>query len=150
MWFSATAALADGITKNAPPSPGSADKCPICGMVVYRYPDFVASVVLDDGRVLFFDGVKDMFKYLFRIEKYTPGKKASDIGAIHVTEYYDMRSIPGRKAYYVVGSDVFGPMGHELIPFKTLADALGFKTDHHGKQVVTFDEVTPALIRQLD
>ena len=132
------------------PEPQKKDKCPVCGMVVYRYPDFVASVTLDDSRIFFFDGVKDMFKFLFNIEKYAPGKKLANAGAIHVTEYYDMRPMPGRKAYYVIGSDVYGPMGHELIPFNSMADALEFKKDHRGKTVVTFDQVTPGLVRRLD
>ncbi len=132
------------------PAPNKKDKCPVCGMVVYRYPDFVASVALDDGRIFFFDGSKDMFKFLFNIEKYTAGKNTSSVAAIFVTEYYDMTCVPGRKAYYVIGSKVYGPMGHELIPLKSMEDAIEFKKDHQGKRVVTFDQVSPGLIRQLD
>lgn len=119
-------------------------------MVVHRYPDFVASVTFQDGHTDFFDGAKDMFKYLFNLEKYSPGHAIEDARKIYVTEYYDMISIDGRKAFYVIGSDVFGPMGHELIPLKTMADAKQFIKDHKGKRVVTFGQITPALIRQLD
>lgn len=150
MILAAAAAWGSEPAQNKAPAPGQKDKCPVCGMVVARYPDFVASVTLDDGRRLFFDGAKDMFKYLFNLEKYAPGKRASDVGAIFVTEYYDMKSVPARKAYYVIGSNVYGPMGRELIPFGSMKDALEFKKDHKGKRVVTFGQVTPALIRQLD
>ena len=150
IWALAAVAIADGVLGQQAPKPATKDKCPVCGMVVYRYPDFVASVELDGKRHIFFDGVKDMFKYLFNMEKYAPGKRMSDIGAIYVTEYYDMQPVPGRKALYVIGSDVYGPMGRELIPFKSMADALEFKKDHKGKRVVTFDHVTPGLVRQLD
>jgi nitrous oxide reductase accessory protein NosL len=39
--------------------------------------------------------------------------------AIGVTDYYRVQRIDAHKAYYVVGSDVLGPMGHELIPLET-------------------------------
>ncbi len=119
-------------------------------MFVCRYPDYVASITFHDGHTDFFDGVKDMFKYLFNLDKYSPGHKREDIRAIYVTEYYDIKSIDGFKAFFVIGSDVYGPMGNELIPFQTLPDAEMFKNDHQGKRIVTFHEVTQALIRQLD
>ena len=55
-----------------------------------------------------------MFKHIFNVPKYTPGKSAEAITGIHVTEYYDVELIEARSAYYVIGSDVLGPMGHEL------------------------------------
>jgi nitrous oxide reductase accessory protein NosL len=41
-------------------------------------------------------------------------------------------------------------MGHELIPFATKAKAETFKIDHRGTQIVTFDEITPKLVKTLD
>jgi copper chaperone NosL len=49
----------------------------------------------------------------------------------------------------VVGSDVHGPMGHELIPFSTRAGAESFLADHHGKQILSFAEITPELVEEL-
>ena len=66
----------------------------------------------------FFDGAKDMFKFYFNLKKYNPSKELSDIAVIYVTDYYSMNPTDGRKAYYVVESNVFGPMGRELIPLK--------------------------------
>ena len=43
-----------------------------------------------------------------------------------------MLAIDGRSAHYVVGSDVTGPMGKELIPFATREAALEFSKDHGG------------------
>ena len=51
-----------------------ADKCPVCGMFVAKYPDFVDQIVFKDGTHAFFDGVKDMMKYYFDLPKYNPGK----------------------------------------------------------------------------
>lgn len=133
-----------------PIAPGKDVKCPVCGMFVARYPDWVAQVVFSDGSHDHFDGAKDMFKYLFNLDQYKPGKTETDIAAIFVTEYYDMETIDARSAFFVVGSDVYGPMGHELIPFKTREDAEAFLTDHKGRQVLMYPEVTPYVIRRLD
>jgi nitrous oxide reductase accessory protein NosL len=55
-----------------------------------------------------------------------------------------------RAAWYVIGSDTLGPMGHELVPLKTQAEAEEFRKDHHGKRILRFDDVTPALLENLD
>ena len=106
-----------------PLKPGPKDKCPVCGMFVAKYPDWVAAIAFADGSTVFFDGVKDMLKYYFNMAKYAPGKTTADIQAIHVTDYYRLEPVDGRRAFYVAGSDVYGPMGKELIPFEKEAEA---------------------------
>jgi copper chaperone NosL len=126
------------------------DKCPVCGMFVAKYPDFLTQVIFRDGSYAFFDGAKDMFKYYFNLKKYNPSKELSDIAVIYVTDYYSMNPTDGRKAYYVVESNVFGPMGRELIPFEKEPEAKEFLVDHDGKKLIRFDEVTPDLVKGLD
>jgi nitrous oxide reductase accessory protein NosL len=126
------------------------DKCPVCGMFVAKYPDFLAQVIYKDGTYALFDGAKDMFKYYFNIKKYNPTKELTDIAFIYVTDYYGMDPTDGRNAWYVIGSDVFGPMGRELIPFAKEADAKEFMKDHAGKSLIRFDDVTPDVIKGLD
>lgn len=130
--------------------PSQTDKCPVCGMFVAKYPDWFAQITFNDGSYAFFDGVKDMMKYYFDIPKYKPGKKTSDIVAMFVTEYYSMKVMDGPKAYYVVGGDVYGPMGRELIPFAQESAAKEFMRDHRGKSLLKFPEITPQLIKNLD
>ena len=127
-----------------------ADKCPVCGMFVAKYPDFVDQIVFKDGSHAFFDGVKDMMKYYFDLPKYNPGKTQADIAAILVTDYYTLKLSDGFKAWYVAGSDVYGPMGKELMPFKDEAAAKEFKVDHKGTAVLSFQDITPELIKTLD
>jgi len=126
------------------------DKCPVCGMFVAKYPDFVAQIVFTDGSYAVFDGAKDMFKYFLHLKKYNPGKNTSDITSVYVTDYYSLTLIDGRTASYVIGSDVFGPMGRELIPLAQEQDARSFMKDHTGKQVLRFEAVTPELLQGLD
>jgi copper chaperone NosL len=127
-----------------------ADKCPVCGMFVAKYPDFVDQIVFKDGSHAFFDGVKDMMKYYFDLPKYNPGKIKGDIAAIWVTDYYTLKLSDGLKAWYVVGSDVYGPMGKELMPFKDEAAAKEFKVDHKGTAILSFQDITTELIKTLD
>jgi copper chaperone NosL len=130
--------------------PSARDKCPVCGMFVAKYPDWTTAVLFRDGSRAFFDGVKDMFKYYFDVKRYAPLKNLSDIASFRVMAYYALRSMDGREAYYVIGSDVFGPMGKELIPFEKQSDAKEFLKDHKGKGILRFTEVTPQIIRGLD
>ena len=54
------------------PAPGPKDTCPVCGMFVSLYPDWVATVLYKDGHAHHFDGAKDLFKYLLNLPKYAP------------------------------------------------------------------------------
>ncbi len=119
-------------------------------MFVAKYPDWTAQAVYRDGAYAVFDGAKDLFKYLFSLRTYAPGRAAADIERLYVTDYYSLTYIDGRRALYVLGSDVLGPMGRELIPFGSEAEAREFMRDHKGKQVVRFGEVTAETIKALD
>lgn len=133
-----------------PVKPSPKDKCPVCGMFVAKYPDFLATIKFQDGTFVFFDGPKDMFKYYFDIKKYHPSRQQSDITAIYVTDYYTLTPIDAYKAIYVIGSNIYGPMGRELIPFKNQADAEAFMKDHTGQSLMKFKDVTFSLVKTLD
>ncbi len=132
------------------PPPGPRDLCPVCGMVVAKYPAWIATVVWRDGHAHHFDGAKDMFKYLFDLPRYAPGRKAEDIVRLSVTEYYELKRVDARNAFYVIGSDVLGPMGHELVPLASRADAEEFLADHQGRRILSFAQVRRDLPAALD
>jgi nitrous oxide reductase accessory protein NosL len=132
-----------------PVRPAPTDRCQVCGMFVAKYPNWTAEIVFHDGSYVMFDGAKDLFTYLFDMRKYTPAKKPSDISSIYVADYYSVTLIDGRAAWYVLESDVRGPMGSELVPFATLSDAREFKKDHRGKSVLTFKDITPAILNSM-
>jgi copper chaperone NosL len=133
-----------------PVKPAPRDRCPVCGMFVAKYSDWMAEIIFKDGTYAVFDGTKDMFKYYLNLGKYNPSKKLSEIDSIYVTDYYGLAFIDGYKAVYVMGSDVYGPMGRELIPFEKEGDAREFMKDHKGKSLLKFGEVTPEVTKQLD
>ena len=144
-FFSASLAIAI-----APIKPAKRDKCPVCGMFVYKYPDFIAEIIFKDGSYAVFDGAKDMFKYYFNLKKYNPKKTASYIESVYVTDYYSLAPVDGLTAYYVLGSDIYGPMGRELIPFEKEGDAKEFLKDHKGQSIHRFKDITYEIIKSLD
>jgi nitrous oxide reductase accessory protein NosL len=133
-----------------PPRPGPRDKCPVCGMFVAKYPDWVGYAELADGTRLVFDGAKDLFKFVLDPGKWLPSRTRRDVKAVTVTDYYALAPVEARSAVYVLGSDVYGPMGRELVPFARRADAEEFLKDHRGTRILTFDEITPDVVRALD
>jgi nitrous oxide reductase accessory protein NosL len=138
------------ITNNdlqVPLHPGESDRCPVCGMLVAPYPEWIGQVRHDDGTTVFFDGCKDLFTYLLSLDRYAPDKRRSNVAAIFVTNYYDGEVISARTAYYVVGSNVMGPMGPELVPHRSCEAAHDFTQDHDGRRILRFDEITPAMLR---
>jgi nitrous oxide reductase accessory protein NosL len=134
--------IAVAASAQGPVRPGHKDKCPVCGMFVAPYSEWVAQIVFNDGSYTVFDGAKDMFRYYFDMERYAGGKGHGDIAEIYVTDYYTTKILPASDAYFVLGSDVAGPMGEELVPVMGEREARIFMTDHGGKRLLRFGEVT--------
>lgn len=118
-------------------------------MPVSRYPEWAAEVVYEDGTLVYFDGPKDLFRYLRHPERFGGERSASEIGAAFVTAYYDHSPVPARDAIYVMGSDVAGPLGAELVPHATREDAEEFMVDHRGRRILTYREVGDLLLASL-
>ena len=131
------------------------EKCPVCGMFVYKYPRWAAQIFYkhkNNTRHLSFDGVKDMMKFYFNSLKW--GKfyfaKRNNIAKMLVTDYYTQKAFDARDAYFVIGSNIYGPMGNELIPFSTKQEAENFKKEHEGKKILKFSEIKESLPYSLD
>jgi len=152
LWEVKRAALQQG--SSAAIEVGRDEKCPVCGMFVYKYPRWAAQILyLHDGHEhhFSFDGVKDLMKFYFEPEKWGNHQAVKkEITKILVTDYYSQKAINGKTAFYVIGSDVFGPMGNELIPFEFEADANVFKKDHSGNKIVKFEQLNEKNIYALD
>ena len=119
-------------------------RCPVCGMFTAKYPKWVAIIEEENGHKYYFDGVKDMMKFYFNPVKFHKEKKP--IKKILVSDYYTLGGVLAKEAYYVTGSNIYGPMGEELIPFKSKADAENFMLEHHGKKILTFDMIQEKIL----
>ncbi len=123
-------------------------RCAVCGMFVAKYPNWLTTLIMSDGETKHFDGVKDMMVFYFAPQKYG-AKPGAIINEIKVNDYYTLTPVDGRKAFYVMGSDVTGPMGHEFIPFAGKEAADSFSKDHQGKKILTFTEITAEQVESL-
>jgi copper chaperone NosL len=127
------------------------EKCPVCGMFVAKYPRWAAQIFYGETHFSF-DGVKDLMKFYYepthwgKYESFTQEK----ITKLLVTDYYSQKAIDGRNAFYVLGSDVYGPMGNELIPFASKNDAKTFLMDHKGAKILHFKEIRVEDVYKLD
>lgn len=133
---------------------GKDEKCPVCGMYVYKFPKWMAQIYFTHGdheHHFSFDGVKDMMKFYLEPKKWGNYELYSTekISKILVTDYYTQKTIDGTKAFYVTSSDITGPMGHELIPFENENDAKTFLKDHFGKSILKFEEINIDKINNL-
>lgn len=128
--------------------PGKKDRCPVCGMFVAPYPDWVSTIQFEDGSQLFFDGAKDLFRYYFSLPNKQDSRTREQIAGIYLTDYYSTRLLPVDQLYLVLGSDVYGPMGHELVPVAGKAAAENFLKDHQGTKILRFEQLTPQLLPQ--
>ncbi|MBN1839327.1 MAG: nitrous oxide reductase accessory protein NosL [Campylobacterales bacterium] len=130
------------------------EKCPVCGMFVYKYPKWAARMSYEEnGKKMShaFDGVKDLLKFYHNPSKWGNYTKLNDEAyTILVSDYYTQEAIDGKKAFYVIGSDTYGPMGKEFIPFATLKSAQSFLKDHKGSEILSFDKISEALVYAQD
>jgi copper chaperone NosL len=125
-----------------PQLPGPKDRCPICGMFVAPYPNWTSTILFKDGSQLFFDGAKDLYRYTLADHKPEHG----GIAAIYLTDYYSTQLLPAEELFLILGSDVFGPMGHEFVPIAGEEAAKTFAKDHKGQKILKFDQLTPKMI----
>ena len=137
-------------SQKTPASPPAQAKCPVCGMFVAKNPDWFSSITFKDSTSVYFDGPKDLFRFYLNPGKYIPARKQSDIAGMHVKDYYSLAVIDGRRAFYVIGSNVLGPMGKELVPFARKDDAEGFMHDHQGEKILSFGDITRSVLKGLE
>ncbi len=137
------------LVQGAPEKEISQDtRCAVCGMFVAKYGNWGTQIRLADSSTLFFDGMKDLMVFYHNPQKYS-SFATQDVKEAWVRDYYSQEWIDGFKAFYVVGSDVLGPMGKEFIPFADKAAAETFLKDHKGHKILTFNEITDELVQSM-
>jgi nitrous oxide reductase accessory protein NosL len=150
--FGALISGCTGAKQVKPVEPAMSDSCPICGMMPAKYPGWKAQIIFKDGSIVHFDSPKDMLKYLRDLDKMGMEKvwirDKNTIAAIFVTDYATKKYIDARKAYYVKGSAVQGPMGEDLVPFTSRDEAERF-VSKHGGSVITYGDITVDLLKSL-
>ena len=115
-------------------SPGEA-RCATCGMLVAPDDGWRAGA---EG--LAFDAPKCLFRYVHR---------HGAPPAPWVIEYYTQARRDARATLYVLGTDLESPMGSDLVPVEGREAAERLLADHRGQRILSFDEVSAAVVDPL-
>ena len=125
--------------------PTEKDVCTVCGMPPAKHPEHNCQILAMDDSTLHFCSTQCMVN--FNTDQSTYVKEPIKTKMAWVTLYSDGMYESALGSYYVVGSQVNGPMGKEAIPFKLKNNAEEFVKLHGGK-IVTFQQLSPALIME--
>ncbi|WP_436930778.1 nitrous oxide reductase accessory protein NosL [Halosimplex halobium] len=145
------------------------DRCDVCGMVIPNHPGPSAEIFYADSRPsghdnpARFDSTWEAFQYDFQRRD-----RGWETEAFYVTDYsavdYSVREagadlvisthpdaaafVDAESVSFVVGSEVKGAMGRDLIAFSERSDAESF-ADEYGGSLAGFDDVSRETIAQL-
>jgi nitrous oxide reductase accessory protein NosL len=117
------------------------DRCPVCAMKVANHPKFASAIQLENGDTFYFCGTGCMIRTWMHPAVFLGVEKAS-LELPVVQAYFTGEPIDARKAIWVAGSDVMGPMGPALVPLETQKELEAFKARHGGKTVFRLSEMT--------
>ena len=109
--------------------------CGNCGMPSQDYPKWKVKSYFGE-EMKYFCSPKCFFLYQHK-------QQVAD--SAWVMDFYEVQSIPAKTAFYILGSDVLGPMGKDFVPVSTKEAAEEFTKDHHGEALQTFDETLEKL-----
>jgi len=79
-----------------------------------------------------------MMKFYLFIGIY--GFDRDKISKILVQDFLTLKAIDAKSAFYVIGSNIKGPMGWDLIPFEKIDTTRQFLKKHEGKKIVRFQD----------
>ena len=122
--------------------------CGKCGMYPAKYPRWQSQIIFKDGSMTPFDGCKCMFNFLFAVDEYDKMHSREDVSVAWVKDFNSGKWINAEEAYYIVGSDMLGPMGKELIPFADQGEAMKFHQEQGG-DMMNYAEISPGVLKNL-
>ena len=108
----------------------AAARCDHCGMKIDPKSPWNAELAVGD-KVEHFDTPR------CALSNWIAGKKE---GTVRVQDYYDRTMRPATDVEFVVGSDVVGPMGPELVPVDKPRVAK-FEKDHAGARAIAIGDI---------
>jgi len=125
--------------------PTEKDACTVCGMYPASFPNHNCQIWTMHGSTLHFCSTQCMVNFNADPAKYV--KEPAKTKMAWVTLFSDGMYESAVGAYYVVGSQVNGPMGKEALPFKFKNNAEDFVKNNGGK-IVSFQQLTPELVME--
>lgn len=117
--------------------------CSYCGMPSQEFPKWNTKMISEKG-VSWFCSPRCTF-FTITNDKTKP----QAIKSLEVSDYYSTDRIDAQQAFFVIHSDITGPMGHDLIPFADLESAKEFQQDHKGKDPIPFNAINANTLQEV-
>jgi nitrous oxide reductase accessory protein NosL len=136
------------LSENGNPNPTADDRCPMCAMRVADHPQWVGAIELKNGDTFYTCSVRCTLATSMNTETFL-GVPKNEVSRVRVPQYLEKgKSLDAETAWYVVDSDVRGPMGLALLPAATQEEAGVIVTRHKGRALPR-SEVTMAVLKDL-
>lgn len=126
----------------------ASDRCPVCAMFPARQPRAAAAMTLKSGETYYFCSNGCLLRAWLRPTVYL-GKEKAAIDRLVVLDYFSGKPIGARKAIWIAGSDVVGPMGPAMVALGDAGQLATFIKRHGGQTVFHFDQLDDALWRKI-
>jgi len=126
----------------------ASDRCPVCAMFPARRPRSAAAMTLKSGETYYFCSNGCLLRAWLRPAVYL-GKKKATIDRLVVLDYFSGKPIDARKATWISGSDVVGPMGPAIVALGDAGQLDAFTKRHGGQNVFRFNQIDDALWRKI-
>lgn len=117
------------------------ERCPTCGMKIDKASSWRAELVNANGTVVSFDTPRCAFR------KWRRSK--IEVKTARVQEYYERAWKNAEDVRFMMGGDVVGPMGPDLVPVDP-SRVTKFIQDHGAARGLKHDEIDAAILDKLD
>lgn len=117
--------------------------CRNCGMPSKEYPKWNVKC-MQEQQERYFCSPRCMFMQVTKAES-----PINVQDSLQVVDYYNQKFIDARTAFFVINSDITGPMGHDFVPFADQVAAKDFLQEHKGSAILTFATVNGEVIKNL-
>jgi nitrous oxide reductase accessory protein NosL len=122
-------------------------KCQHCGMPSEKYPKWHVKLK-SDTQTQWTCSPRCM---LLLVQYHQTGtKKIIQPKKILVKDYYTLKEIDAKKAFFVSKSDVLGPMGADFVPFENKKSAQDFIKEHKSttENLFSFEQINLEIIKK--
>ena len=119
------------------------DTCSICGMPIHKHLRFATGIEIKDGAAFYFCGTQCLIRAWLKPEIYI-GVPKENLKTSVVTSYFNGENLNGKNAFFIMGSDVMGPMGPSMIALATEREKEAFISRHGGTSVFGIDSISKA------
>jgi len=131
--FLLAAAALTALSLSAPGCSKHEVRCKTCGMKIDPASPWRAELIGTDGAVTPFDSPR------CALRSWRAGTTTAK--TLRVQDYYDRSTRDGAEVRFVVGGDVVGPMGPDLVPVDP-ARVSKFIQDHAADRALKLEEIT--------